>query len=121
MTSCTIKGVATRSLHRSPTTATLRKCLALGHAWTCSDVCTGGNQAVIPHSPLNGGAVGTCRSVSIHLGQVPGGRYDGDLVIAASTSSTVINGVRSIVTAPVALIMSEMAVALATSGKSQIP
>lgn len=54
MTSGTIKGVATRSLHRSPTTATLRKCLALGHAWTCSDVCTGGNQAVIPHSPLNG-------------------------------------------------------------------
>ena len=52
---------------------------------------------------------------------VPGARYDGDFAAAASTSSGVISGVRLTLTFPLALIISDSAVALASSGNSQIP
>ena len=52
--------------------------------------------------------------------QPPGGRYDGVLAAAASTSSTVISGVTDPASAPEALTTKENAVALASSGKSQI-
>jgi len=58
---------------------------------------------------------------AVPSGQPPGGRYVGVAAAAASRSSAVSSGVREIFTAPEALTINENDVALASSGKSQIP
>ena len=53
--------------------------------------------------------------------QAPGGRYEGVIAAAASTSSGDIRGITEPVTAPDALTTNENAAALASSGNSQMP